>query len=282
MRFYKMQALGNDFIILPVESGSDVPSADYLRRLADRRLGIGADQIMVPVLNQPGAARQPDVYCLIFNADGSQSAQCGNGLRCLAHFLRLHHGYTSPVRLLTDAGLFCFEWQNGLWRANMGLLQWDPINVPFLRQEVAPLYPFLLNQQKRVDLGVVALGNPHAVWYVSDAQCTQNTTVVVEQIAKHADFPSGVNVGLARLIDSQHIDLHVFERGVGFTPACGSGACAAMAVGRLNGWLDEQVQVKQPGGSLVVSWSGRSVDPVMCTGSGQMLFEGLYYDSIFS
>lgn len=282
MRFYKMQALGNDFIILPVESVTDVPSSAFLRRLADRRRGIGADQIMVPMLNQSAKAKQAEVSCLIFNADGSESAQCGNGLRCVAHFLRLCYGFSSPIQLSTGAGLFQFDWQDGVWCANMGKLQWDPADVPFLRLESASLYALSLSEQRCINVGVVGLGNPHVVYYLSDAEYIQCADDLAMQIAHHTDFPAGVNVGLAHLIDRQHIDLHVYERGVGFTPACGSGACAAMAVGRLNGWLDERVEVKQPGGILEIGWSGEVESSVMCTGSSHLLFEGLYFDSIFT
>ena len=270
LRFTKMHGLGNDFVVIDGVRQSVELSPEQVRFLADRRFGVGCDQLLlVEPARDPAAAFR----YRIFNADGGEVEQCGNGARCFARFVR-EQGLTDleliPVE--TRAGLIELQvLADGLVRVNMGRPRFEPADIPFDAPRRAAHYALDLNG-KSLDIGAVSMGNPHAVLQVNDVARAQ-----VEElgpwIESHARFPNRVNVGFMQVLDRGHIRLRVFERGAGETLACGTGACAAVVVGIEQGVLDREVEVTLPGGHLVVSWAADD-QPVMMTGPATTVFEG--------
>ena len=269
-RFTKMHGIGNDFVVLD-RRGQTAPLAPELaRQLADRHFGVGCDQVMTIERSDDAAfAFRYGIY----NADGSEAAQCGNGLRCVVRWLadrRLISG--SEVRLLGPAGPVQAELLgDGRVRVAMGEPEFDASRVPLAMHETRANYMLALDDQ-RVDFGAVSIGNPHAVIAVEDVERAAVADLGA-RVEVHPLFPDRVNVGFVQVIDRGHVALRVFERGVGETLACGSGACAAVAVLRLWQRVDEQVLVRLPGGELEISWSGPGAS-IWMTGPTQTVFEG--------
>ena len=269
VRFHKMHGLGNDFVVLDGVSAPIEPDAALLRHLADRRRGVGCDQVL---LLQPAQGAGDFAY-RIFNADGGEVEQCGNGARCVAHFVR-------------DRGLFGgdrvhFETLGGMIHAvfaddgrvavDMGVPRFDPAALPFEAGARAPLYALEVDGVAH-EIGAVSMGNPHAVIAVDDASHAPVTTLG-PAIEHHPRFPRGVNVGFMHVLAPDRIGLRVWERGAGETAACGTGACAAVAVGRDRGWLAARVSAALPGGELVIEWAGAD-NPLWMTGAAETVFEG--------
>ncbi len=271
LKFTKMHGLGNDFVVINALDQPLTMTPELSRWLADRHRGIGCDQIL---LVEPPRDSETDFYYRIFNADGSEVSQCGNGARCVMRFVR-EQGLTTKteIRVGTHAGVLTLKQiDDGQYEVVMGVPQLEPAAVPFIAKQRAPAY-YLGEGCTALRIGVVALGNPHAVLTVEDI----DTAAVAElgpQIETDARFPQRVNVNFMQLIDAQRIQLRVWERGVGETAACGSGACAAVVIGRLWGALAESVAVQLPGGLLRVRWSGAANDPVHLIGPAEQVFEG--------
>ena len=269
LAFVKMHGIGNDFVLVDNMSRKLDLGAEQIRLLADRRRGIGCDQLLMV---EPAGDPDADVRARIFNQDGSEAAQCGNGLRCLAAYLR-ESGIATGDHIAIEAG-------QGMVRAfltnhrvtmDMGTPRFEPREIPFLVDVRAASYGVQVDSQ-RLDIGVVSMGNPHAVIRVEDCESAP-VRELGPSVQALEEFPEGVNVGFMQVLDDARVRLRVFERGVGETLACGSGACAAVAVGRARGWLGARVSVVLPGGELTVEWDGEG-QPVWLTGPTQRTFEG--------
>ena len=268
LSFTKMQGLGNDFIVFDAPAGTELPAAEVFRRLADRRLGIGFDQALVLL---PATRPEFDTFYRIFNADGSEVEQCGNGARCIASLIanklgKRHVQMDSPggqVRgVLRDDGLVSVD---------MGVPNFSPASLPFEASREADVYPLRVGE-KELQISAVSMGNPHAVMQVPSVSAAAVDTLG-PAVENHARFPKRTNVGFMEVVSPTHIRLRVFERGVGETQACGTGACAAVAVGRRLGLLQEEVQVDAPGGRMIVRWPGPK-DPLWLTGPAVTVYEG--------
>lgn len=268
--FTKMHGAGNDFIVFDSPVGHALPSAEQLRKLADRRTGIGFDQALV--LEKP---RRPDtaVFYRIFNSDGTEVEQCGNGARCIAAFLyRRGQTRAGAVTMDSPAGLIHARVQSAsAVSVDMGVPSFEPRSLPFDAPEGADTYSLEVGGQK-VEIGAVSMGNPHAVLTV-DSTDTAPVETLGPAIEKHPRFPNRVNAGFVQIVDRSHIRLRVYERGVGETLACGTGACAAVAVERKRGLLDASVLVRARGGELRVNWE-RPGDNIWLTGPAEVSFEG--------
>ena len=264
-----MQGLGNDFIVIDTIRQTFVPNAAQIRRLADRHFGIGFDQLLL-VEKARGDA---DFRYRIFNADGEEVEQCGNGVRCFVLFVH-EQGLTDKktLRVETLQGIITPTLgTDGEISVNMGAPRFEPADIPFHANQRALTYPLAVNG-KQIEICVVSMGNPHAVQIVSDighAPVTREGPLV----ATHPYFPNGVNAGFMQIVDRSHIKLRVFERGAGETLACGTGACAATVCGILLGKLDNDVFVSTSGGSLRIRWQGET-QPVWMTGPAKTVFTG--------
>lgn len=268
--FSKMHGLGNDFIVFDAVRQTIRLTPSRVRQLADRRFGIGCDQVL---LVEPARHPGSDFYYRIFNADGGEVEQCGNGARCFAHFVRMH-GLTdkSEITVDTRAGTLTLRVEDdGQITVNMGAPRFEPAAIPFLADAAAPSYVLKVDDEQ-VELGAVSMGNPHAVLQVQDV-ARAPLGVLGRAIQTHPRFPRQVNVGFMQIRARDAIRLRVLERGVGETLACGSGACAAVAVGRQQGLLDDKVAVELPGGTLLIRWAGGN-SPVWMTGPVTEVFEG--------
>jgi diaminopimelate epimerase len=270
LAFTKMHGLGNDFIVFDVRPPDEAPSAATLRSLADRRTGIGFDQALV--LSPP---RRPatDVYYRIFNADGSEVEQCGNGARCIARLVASRESVRERTLAMDSPGgvVHARLRPDGLVSVAMGVPDFDPRALPFTAEREAPSYRIELPSGP-VEFGAVSIGNPHAVIRVRSVRDAPVDTVG-PAMENHARFPRRVNVGFLEIVAPDHVRLRVFERGVGETQACGTGACAAVAIGRRHGPLAEDVRVDVPGGRLIVQWPGPG-EPIWLTGPAETAFEG--------
>ncbi|PTQ82830.1 diaminopimelate epimerase [Nitrosospira multiformis] len=269
LKFTKMHGLGNDFVVIDAMNQQISLSPEQLRRLADRHLGIGCDQILL-VEKAEGDA---DFRYRIFNADGGEVEQCGNGARCFVRYVH-DHGMTGKkeVRIETLSGVVIPKLEaNGEVTVNMGVPKFDPGEIPFIADQRAPTYPLRLDD-KEVEISVVSMGNPHAVQVVSDLD---DAPVLTEGpfIEKHSRFPQRVNAGYMQVIDPHHIRLRVYERGAGETLACGTGACAAAVAGIQRGLLESPVGVSFSTGNLFIRWEGEN-QPVWMTGPAITVFDG--------
>jgi diaminopimelate epimerase len=269
LEFTKMHGLGNDFAVFDVPDAATLDET-LIRRLADRHTGIGFDQALV--LEAP---RRPDtvVFYRIFNADGVEVEQCGNGARCIAALLAARgRARSGAVTMDSPAGLIrARTLQNGLVAVDMGPVRFDPRALPFDAPAEAERYPLDLAGDS-VDIGAVSIGNPHAVLAV-DSVATAAVERLGPAIERHPRFPRRVNAGFMQVVDRSHIRLRVYERGAGETLACGTGACAAVAVGRRWGHLDREVHVSVRGGELRVNWDGPG-EHIWLTGPAQIAFVG--------
>jgi diaminopimelate epimerase len=270
LQFTKMHGLGNDFIVLDgIHQRIDLTPAQ-IRHLADRHFGIGCDQLLLVETAQQANA---DFRYRIFNADGGEVEQCGNGARCFARYVRAK-GLTDKDRITVETmkGVLVLTIQaDNQVTVNMGIPNFTPSEIPFKAAQQAQTYPLNLGGET-LRIGAVSMGNPHAVTQVEDIQSAPVATLG-PQIEHHPDFPQRVNAGFMQVASSSEIAVRVYERGAGETLACGSGACAAMVVGRLWGLLEETVHVRLTGGTLIISWPGEG-QPVMMTGPAEFVFEG--------
>ena len=270
LKFTKMHGAGNDFVMIDAVSQHVKLRPEDIRRIADRRFGVGCDQVL---LAEPPGQPDADFRYRIFNADGSESGQCGNGARCFARFVR-HRKLTAQRRMIVETGdsLMTLKMRDrNQVEVDMGPPRFEPAAIPFRRDTVANDYTLKVAGEL-LTIGAVSMGNPHAVLRV-DALDDALVSRLGPAIEGHEDFPQRCNAGFMVVRDSTHIQLRVFERGVGETLACGSGACAAVVYGRLMGWLDKRVTVELPGGKLTVDWPGEGKN-VRLTGPTAISFEG--------
>ena len=250
-----MHALGNDFMLFEAAPGNPLPSRAQWRVLSDRHAGVGFDQALV--LEPPRSAGS-HTYYRIYNADGSEAQQCGNGARCIARYLQLRGaaGRSGTLRLGSAGGeIEARVLADGSVAVDLGVPDFNPASLPFLASAAEATYS-MEAAGETVEFGAVSIGNPHAVLRVA---AVENADVggIGAALQAHPRFPRQVNVGFMQIIDSARIRLRVYERGVGETQACGTGACAAVAVGRNLGLLGQEVEVHVPGGRLGVHWMGR-------------------------
>ena len=277
--FTKMHGAGNDFVVLDATRAPLALSPAQYRFLADRRFGIGADQILIVEPGDP--ARGTDFTYRIMNADGGEVEQCGNGARCFARYVH-DKGLTTrtTIRVQTRKTVIWLRLQlDGRVTVDMGAPFLVPAEVPFDTTGLSPrlefgaeLWPVALANHP-VELAVVSMGNPHAVMRV-DSVAQAPVDELGPQIESHPRFPRRVNAGFMEVVSRGHIRLRVYERGTGETLACGSGACAAVVAGIRLGWLDTTVDVDMPGGRLTISWAGPG-SPVLMTGPATTVFDGV-------
>lgn len=268
LKFTKMHGIGNDFVVIDAINQTVSLSAAQISRLAHRQFGIGFDQLL---LVEKSAI--VDFKYRIFNADGSEVAQCGNGARCFARFVYDQH-LTSKheISVETASGIITPKLEdNGLVTVNMGAPKFAPAEIPFIADAAATSYTLMIDNQP-LTIAAVSMGNPHAVQIVDDVD---NAAVVAigSKLELHPRFPERVNAGFMQIIDSHHIKLRVFERGSGETLACGTGACAAVVAGITWGRLQSPVTVSARGGELHIAWQGGN-NPVMMTGPAVTVFSG--------
>ena len=270
LKFTKMHGLGNDFVVFDATRAPIALTREELRRIADRHFGIGCDQILQ--VEKPREAGT-DFYYRIFNADGGEVEQCGNGARCFVRYVR-DHGLSakSEMRVGTLSGVIVPRLEaDGQVSVDMGVPQFEPSCIPFQAERRALTYTLEIGA-KSVVISALSMGNPHAVQFVHDVD---NAPVQTEgaAIEAHPRFPQRVNAGYMQVMSRNHIKLRVFERGAGETLACGTGACAAAVAGIQRGLLDERVTVTTRGGDLGISWEGDG-KPVLMTGPAVTVFEG--------
>ena len=270
MLFTKMHGLGNDFMVVD-GGGYDLPDAATIRWLGDRRTGIGFDQLL---WLEPPRSKDADVFYRIFNADGAEVEQCGNGARCIARFLAGHVAGTQQreFRLQHATGISRATLEaDGNVTVELGVPNFDPASLPFVADNEQSSYAVEVGGES-IELRIVSVGNPHAVIEVDTVE-----DAPVERLGPllecHDRFPNRANIGFMQVVAADHIRLRVFERGVGETRACGTGACAAMVVGRSAGRLADDVVVELPGGSVRVRWEGPGAT-VKLTGEAVTVFEG--------
>lgn len=270
LRFTKMHGLGNDFVVLDGVRQRIAPDAALIRRLADRRFGIGCDQVL---LVEPPRLPGTDFHYRIFNADGSEVEQCGNGARCFARFVRAEGlSDKDEIPVGTAAGIIRLYLEgDDQVRVNMGIPSFEPAEIPFIADAPALSYPLEVAGQT-LHLSALSLGNPHAVLLVEDVESAP-IAELGPLIERHPRFPKRVNVGFMQIVSPDAIRLRVYERGVGETLACGSGACAAAISGQRLGLLGPSVQVSLPGGDLRIEWQGEG-QPVWMTGPAERVFTG--------
>lgn len=270
IHFTKMHGLGNDFVVIDAINQHVELSAEQIRFIANRNFGVGCDQIL---LVEKPLSVDADFRYRIFNADGSEVSQCGNGARCFARFVRDKKlTAKSEIRVDTDAGqlvLNCRE--DYLITVNMGVPRHNPEQIPVNAEQESKFYTVLVNGVEKA-FGAVSMGNPHAVLHVNDVEHAPVQSLGAD-LEIHPFFPQRANIGFMQVIDRQHIRLRVFERGSGETLACGSGACAAVVIGIEQNLLDSDVTVQLPGGELQISWQGRGM-PVYMTGPAVSVFDG--------
>ncbi|MGM0481177.1 MAG: diaminopimelate epimerase [Pseudomonadota bacterium] len=269
LQFSKMHGLGNDFVVIDNVTQNLYVNPEQIKHWADRHRGIGFDQLL---LVEPPYDPDLDFHYRIFNADGSEVAQCGNGARCFAKFVRLK-GLTNRnhLKVSTKAGKMVMHLEkDGQITVEMGEPQFEPASVPFKAQKVEQTYILRVNDET-VFCGVMGLGNPHCVLQVDDLDQAPVSNLGA-QIAAHERFPESVNVGFMQILDRDNIRVRVYERGVGETLACGSGACAAAVIAMQQDKLNGQVTVQLPGGELLVRW--QPGQPVKMTGPAELIFDG--------
>ncbi|MGV6817493.1 MAG: diaminopimelate epimerase [Thiotrichales bacterium] len=270
LKFTKMQGIGNDFVVIDAINQKVELSTEQVKHIADRRFGVGCDQILLVE-----APSSPDVAFRyrILNADGSEVAQCGNGARCFARFVTEKGLINEPEFLVeTQSGIIILQIQeDGEVLVNMGEPDFTPANIPLDFPEEQSAYAVRI-EGETINFGAVSMGNPHAVITVADVD-TAPVLTLGPILENHPLFPERCNIGFMQILAPDHIRLRVYERGTGETLACGSGACAAVAIGQRQHKLADQVKVDLPGGSLKIEWQGES-SPVIMTGAAETVFEG--------
>ncbi len=270
LKFTKMHGLGNDFVVLDATHAPIKLTRDQVRRIADRHVGVGCDQILQV---EPPRTPDTDFYYRIFNADGGEVEQCGNGARCFVRFVR-EQGFTekTEIRVGTLSGVIVPRLEaDGRITVNMGVPEFEPARIPFKAARRALTYPLDVGTEA-IEISALSMGNPHAIQLVADVDAAPVATQgpVIE---RHARFPQRVNAGFMQIIDRSHLKLRVYERGAGETLACGSGACAAVVAGIQRGMLASSVAVATRGGELGISWLGEG-KPVWMTGPAVTVFAG--------
>ena len=270
LEFTKMHGLGNDFMVVDLISQKAFLDTVTIQRLADRHFGIGFDQLLIV---EPPDVPTADFKYRIFNADGSEVEQCGNGVRCFARFVHERQLTTkTKIKVQTKAGIVEPEiGQNGWVRVNMGQPKFLPQEIPFVASEPENLYDIDLANEEKLTIDVVNMGNPHAVTIVPNV-LTADVARIGPQVESHERFPQRVNAGFLQIVDEKHARLRVFERGVGETLACGTGACAAAVSGMRRGLLASSVEIELAGGKLLIEW--KEGDVVWMTGPTAKVYDG--------
>lgn len=269
LRFSKMHGLGNDFVVIDAINQSVSLDAEQVRSLSDRHTGIGCDQLLII---EPPRNANSEFFYRIYNADGGEVEQCGNGARCFARYVR-DFGLTNNdvIRVETLSGIISLQIQaDGQVTVNMGIPDFEPASLPFTADARASNYT--LDDAQATRFGAVSMGNPHAVTLVDDVD-TAPVAELGAYIESHPRFPQRVNAGFAEVVDRARMRVRVYERGAGETLACGTGACAAMVIARQQGLVDDTVNVELRGGSLQIQWQGEG-EPVWMTGPATHVFEG--------
>lgn len=272
--FTKMQALGNDFVVINAVTNNISLSKEAIKKLANRHFGVGCDQVLVietPSMRQKNSI---DFMYRIFNADGSEAQQCGNGVRCLAKFI-FEHGLSNKKNLVLGTK-YCKTHtkleDDGQVTATLSGPIFEPKDIPFVAQQQALRYNIGLLGYEDIEVGVVSVGNPHVVLLTND-YILDNFTNLGPLICNSEYFPEQVNVNFLQILDKNHVKLRVYERGSGETLACGSGACASVVIGKLWGMLDSVVLVKLLGGNLLIKWDEQS-NSIKMTGPAEQVFNG--------
>lgn len=270
MNFSKMHGLGNDFLVLDNVTQNVYLPNDQIKQLADRNFGVGFDQLLVV---EPPYDPDLDFHYRIFNADGSEVSQCGNGARCFAKFVKMKGLIgRNKIRVSTHSGkMTLYIERDGNVTVNMPVPQTEPHKIPFNAQKAEGTY-ILRSDEDTVLCGAVSLGNPHCVITVDDITTAPLDTLGA-RLSTHERFPQGANVGFMEVVAPDHVKLRVYERGAAETLACGSGACAAVVVGQIQKKLAKQVTVELPGGKLRLFWKGPG-NPVKMTGPAVHVFDG--------
>jgi diaminopimelate epimerase len=269
-QFTKMHGIGNDFVLFDTFTESLTLTREQVRHIADRQFGIGCDQVL---LLEPPESNNADVRYRIYNADGGEVMQCGNGARCAAVYLK-EKGLVSKSEIVAETGagqlILSFD-ENACVTANMGVPQFDPAKIPMLTDEYSEQYHLILGDDE-ISFGAVSMGNPHAVIIVDDID-TAPVNVIGSTVQLNELFPESVNVGFMQILNQQAFKLRVYERGSGETLACGSGACAAMVIACQQGYLEGTIDAELLGGHLTLNWAGEG-EPVLMTGPATTVFEG--------
>ena len=269
IQFTKMHGLGNDFVVINAISQSIDLSTEQIKKLSNRHFGVGCDQLL---LVEKATDSRAEFRYRVFNADGGEVEQCGNGARCFAIFVR-EQGLTKNtiIPVETAGGLIELRVEKDQVTVDMGEPNFQPKSLPFSAEQQEATYNLMVNGAEYT-IGAVSMGNPHAVLAVSDID-NADVANIGAAIEHHPLFPQRVNVGFMQIIDRSKIRLRVFERGAAETLACGTGACAAVAIGRMRGDLDENVTVQLPGGELHIHWQGEG-QKLLMTGPATTVFQG--------
>ena len=270
--FSKMHGLGNDFMVVDCITQNIFFSPELIRRLANRHTGVGFDQLLVV---EAPYDPETDFHYRIFNADGSEVEQCGNGARCFARFVRMK-GLTNKysINVSTKKGKMVLHVEDDdQITVNMGIPEFEPNNIPFKAKQAEKTY-ILRVGEKTLFCGSVSMGNPHVVTVVDDVM-TADVELLGPLLESHERFPERVNAGFMQVVSRDEVKLRVYERGAGETQACGSGACGAVAVGIVQDLLADTVTVHLPGGSLNIRWQGPG-KPLYMTGPATHVFDGQF------
>lgn len=268
--FSKMHGLGNDFMVVDCVTQNIFFSPELIRRLADRNTGVGFDQLLIV---EAPYDPETDFHYRIFNADGSEVEQCGNGARCFARFVRMK-GLTNKfsINVSTKKGKMVLNIEeDDQVKVNMGAPEFEPNKIPFKAKQAEKTY-IIRTEEHTLFCGAVSMGNPHVVTVVEDIEAA-NVEQLGPLLESHERFPERVNAGFMQIVSRNEIKLRVYERGAGETQACGSGACGAVAVGIVQGLLDDNVTVHLPGGKLKIQWNG-SDKPLYMTGPATHIYDG--------
>ena len=270
IRFTKMHGIGNDFVVIDAINQSFTPQTQTIRHIADRHFGVGCDQLL---LVESSSSPDVDFRYRIFNADGSEVQQCGNGARCFARFVHNHQlTQQSEIRVETASGVITlYLEENEMVRVNMGVPNFEPASLPF--DVASPQSKYSIQTSSgEIEAGAVSMGNPHIAIMIDDINQAP-VTLLGPELESHPLFPERVNVGFFQWVSPTEIQLRVYERGSGETLACGTGACAAVAIARQWHLVHDKVEVTLPGGVLTIQWQG-SRSPMWMTGPAATVFEG--------
>jgi len=270
LAFTKMHGLGNDFMVVDLITQNFNFHAEQVRRISDRNKGIGFDQLLTV---EPPIDPDTDFHFRIYNADGSEVGQCGNGMRCLGRFVRDQQlTWKNKIRATTISGHIRLQLENsGLVTVQMGAPKFEPVDIPLDLQNKEELYT-LQTELGEYQVASLSMGNPHALLFVDDVD-TAPVETLGPMICQHEVFPEQTNVGFIQVIDKKKIKIRVFERGSGETLACGSGACAAMVATRIADLCEDNIRVDLPGGHLFIRWKG-SAKSVQMTGPSTVVYRG--------
>lgn len=272
LKFTKMHGLGNDFIVIDGINQSINLSAQAIAKLASRHTGVGFDQCLIV---EPSRHADSDFFYRIFNADGQEVGQCGNGARCLARFIQ-HYGLSNKKTIQVATQTTRMQLQinkDNSVTIDMGQPKFAPSDIPFDAEQQQSLYTLHLDQGKELAIHALSVGNPHAVMKVNDIHQAPVATVG-KAISEHPRFPEQCNAGFMHIVSDNHIQLRVYERGCGETQACGSGAAAAAAAARLFHHLKPQIRVSLPGGDLIIEWQDEQ-SSLLLTGPAEFVYEGV-------